>query len=136
MRSLLGLQIGQNQRYRLSIFILDKVKDLSRLRFASKVKRSYLQSSCESADHIHRSRRSESFIQDVLGISDTALGDILLGKTNLVKLRHDRIPLCAIHLANVSNLKRQAAQFPLRRRCLNIWADTSGPSVISRMAAF
>ena len=73
------------------MFILNKVKQLRRVRLSHKLERLYLQRSRQPADHSHSLIFSQRFLQHFLRVADTAFRNILLRKAELIKLICDRL---------------------------------------------
>ena len=108
---LLRLQIGQDQRDRLRIFVLDEVQDLRGIRFPRKVKRTHLQRRRQAIQHLDSPLGPERPFQHFLGVGDTALGNVFLRQANFVKLFENRFALFTVHGSDIGDFQGQLLDF-------------------------
>ena len=69
------------------MLILNKIKQLARIRLSDKFKRSYLQACSKFADNVFCLIFAQCSFQKFLSVADSSLCDILLCKTNFIKFR-------------------------------------------------
>lgn len=67
------------------MLVLNEVQELSGIRFSYKLERTNLKARGKFSDNLHSLVSAESFFEKALCIIDTALRNVLLGKTYFIE---------------------------------------------------
>ena len=93
------------------MLILDEVQQLCRIRLVQEVKRTHLQTGGQAADNGRRPLCPQRLLQDILGIFQAALGQVVLRHGHLIELGHHSLLFLRGNLLVIGNLQRQLFDF-------------------------
>ena len=89
------------------MLILYEVEKLGRICFPNELKRLNLQRGSQFSDHVQSLLRTERFLKQLLRIGNTALGNILLSQTHLIKFIYNFFLDLRSHTSCVGDLQGQ-----------------------------
>ena len=80
------MQISQDQRDRLRVFVLNEVEQLRRIRLAGEIKGADLQRGGQSSNDLVAFCGPSARLEEFLRVLDPALSDVLMGEHEFVEL--------------------------------------------------